>query len=330
MSVNLTSLESSIVITDYYTVCSLSAIASIIVILISLFTLVLVWRTKLRLHTVRHLLMCNTSIASILYCIVQSVNYTFLIFLRSQTSDQTCRWRGYFAYLSISAISYSYLIQAISRFFTSVLSHRYRWLTTFKTHYILILVQWLIVIIIPLPAILTKDIYYRPTSLCWVPLKHLIHVIYSFFAYYIFPTLSICMIYVFIYYRVKRVTNRPCISVRPNNREKRDLELLRNILILLFVYSIGGTPSILFLITANKPIYLLSIVSMSLTVAVEKIFTTILDRDIRQVIIKLLSSTTRVKPFERLRKKETGFRATNHFELQPCPNKYLENVQRTN
>nr|ACF16055.1 7 transmembrane receptor 3 [Adineta vaga] len=297
MSVNLTSLESSIFITDYYTVCSLSAIASIIVILISLFTLVLVWRTKLRLHTVRHLLMCNTSIASILYCIVQSVNYTFLIFLRSQTSDQTCRWRGYFAYLSISAISYSYLIQAISRFFTSVLSHRYRWLTTFKTHYILILVQWLIVVIIPLPAILTKDIYYRPTSLCWVPLKHLIHVIYSFFAYYIFPTLSICMIYVFIYYRVKQTKTRAMMLAKNIHSEKRDLELLRNILILLGIYLLGGTPSILFVITANKPIYLLSIVSMSLLVAVEKISMILLDRDLREVVKNLIQRQTLVMPF---------------------------------
>ncbi|CAF0760313.1 unnamed protein product [Adineta ricciae] len=302
MNSTLSPLEASFTISDYYIACSLSSVISLIGVFVSISVSILVYRTKPRLHTVRHLLICNTCVASILYCIVQTINYIFLIFLRTETSDVGCRWRGYFAYLTIAAVTYSYLIQAISRFFISVLSSQYRWLTTFKTHYILIFLQWLTIVIIPLPSILTNDIYYRPTSLCWVPLKRFIHVIYSYSAYYIVPTSSVCIVYIFIFYRVKKFSHRPCAFARPTNKEKRDLELLRNITALLFIYLLGGIPSILFAITASKPIYLLSLVTMSLSVAIEKVSMIMLDRDIRQAIMKLLLSTKpalQVKPIKR-------------------------------
>ncbi|CAF0760297.1 unnamed protein product [Adineta ricciae] len=298
MSLNISSIEASIQFSDYYVVCSLAAVISLIAVFVSISVPILVYRTKPRLHTVRHLLICNTCVASILYCIVQTINYIFLIFLRTETSDVGCRWRGYFAYLTIAAVAYSYLIQAISRFFISVLSGQYRWLTTFKTHYILIFLQWLTIVIIPLPSILTNDIYYRPTSFCWVPLKKLIHVIYTYFAYYILPTLTICMLYIIIFYRVKQGTKRAALLIRNNHHEKRDLELLRNIMILLCIYLLGGLPSVLFVMTTNKWIYLISIVSMSLTVAIEKISMIMLDRDIRQVTKSLICRRTRVMPFQ--------------------------------
>ncbi|CAF1462171.1 unnamed protein product [Adineta steineri] len=40
----------------------------------------------------------------------------------------------------------------------------------------MIVIQWIFVILITLPALLTKDIYFRPTFLCWVPKERLFHV----------------------------------------------------------------------------------------------------------------------------------------------------------
>ena len=285
-------------LTGEFVVYPVSAVICIIAIIISIVILILVRRTKPLLHTVRHLLMCNTSMASILYCIVQTINYVYLILLTWETSDVSCRWRGYFAYFSISAVTYSYFLQAISRAFICLLSHKYRWLTTFRTHYILILIQWVTVTIVPLTTIVTKDIYYRPASICWVPMKHFIHVLYTFLACYIIPTILIGLIYVLIYYRVKKATNRAGNSVRSVNSDKRDLELLRNILVLLGIYLMGGVPSILYLMTSIELIYAMSIVSISLSIAVEKICTILLDRDMRQVTKSLLGSMTRVMPFD--------------------------------
>jgi hypothetical protein len=140
---NTTTIDPSLdyTISDYYVVCSLSTGLAFIAVIICTFIVILVWRTKPRLHTVNHLLMCNTCFASSFYCVVIVNNYGFLIFDQRQTSNMSCRWRAYFAYSGIAGVIYSYLIQAISRFFFSVLSGRYRWLTSFKTHYILIFTQ---------------------------------------------------------------------------------------------------------------------------------------------------------------------------------------------
>jgi hypothetical protein len=114
MNSTLTAISS---ITDYYIICSLSGAFALVAVAISTMILILVWRTKPTLHTVRHLLTCNTCIASIFYCIIQATNYGFLIFYPEDTSDISCRWRGYFAYISLCGVDYSFLIQAISFLF---------------------------------------------------------------------------------------------------------------------------------------------------------------------------------------------------------------------
>jgi hypothetical protein len=194
----MSTLESSFNIEDYYIACALSAVVSGIAVFVSVFILILVKCSKAHLHTVRHLLMCNTSVASILYCVAQTMNYVFLLFIRSDKNDLSCRVRGYFAYFTICAVLYSFFIQAVSRLFISVFSASYAWLTTFKTHYILICIHWLTAILLPLPALITTDIRYRPTSMCFVPLRYFLHVIYTYVAYYTIPTVSICMMYIFI------------------------------------------------------------------------------------------------------------------------------------
>ena len=285
-------------IEDYYIVCSFSGVCALVAVAISIMILIAVWRTKPSLHTVRHLLVCNTCIASMLYCIVQTVNYVYLIFFPEYTSDISCRWRGYFAYISICGVAYSFLIQAISRMLISIYSRKYRWLIKYKVHRILICIQWFVSILIPLPAIITKDIYFRPNSLCWVPLKRTIHVSYTYTAYYIIPVLSIALIYIFIYYRVQQTVTSAEIRVRSAHNDNRDVKLLRNIFILVAIYLIGGIPTLLFLVTSIRTLYLIGIVTISLAVAVEKVCTILLDRELRQVIRKLLLKTTRVTPID--------------------------------
>lgn len=311
-------------ITDYYIVCSLSGAFALVAVAISTMILILVWRTKLSLHTVRHLLICNTCIASTFYCIVQAINYTYLIFFPQDTSDISCRWRGYFAYISICAVDYSFLIQAISRLFIFGFSTKYRWLVTYKVHRILICIQWFVSIIVPLPAIITKDIYFRPDRLCWVPLGRTLHVSYTYIAYYIIPVLSIAMIYIFIYHRVKQTANPAENLVRSINNEKRDLTLLRNIFILMAIYLIGGVPTLLFLVTSIRTFYLISIVTISLAVAVEKVFTILLDRELRQVIRKLVLKTARIIPTDNIQttaRYQGNFMQTQRDGVKPVSNK---------
>ena len=285
-------------IREYYIVCSFTAVFFLIAMAISLTIFILVYKTKPRLHTVRHLLICNTAVASILFCIVQTNNYMFLLFIPQGTSDMSCRWRGYFAYLTLCGVLYSFLIQAISRLFIFLFSTQYRWLTTFRVHYLLISIQWFVAIVLPLPAIVTMDIISRPYALCFVSLRRTAHVAYSYIVYYTIPAISICIMYIFIYYRVKHTTNRAQILVRTINNNKRDLTVLRNTLILLALYLVGGVPTLLFLFTGLRILYFMGIVSIACSVAIEKIFTLVLDREFRQVLRSVVLKKIPVIPFD--------------------------------
>ena len=222
-------------IASYHIIIPLSMASILIAVIISCIILILVIFTK-RLHTVTHLLICNASISSIVYCIVQCVNYIFLALIPWETNDLPCRWRGFFGYMAIAAVVYSYLAQAISRFLISILSTKYRWATSFKAHFILILLQWFIVLIIPLPTLLTTDIYYRPYALCWVPKEYTLHIIYGIFAYYLIPAIIIFVIYIYIYSRIKRRRNS-VVTTATRGRSNRDLEVLYNIMILFVIYT---------------------------------------------------------------------------------------------
>ena len=288
-------------ISDYYVACSISTVLAAIAVCICLFIVILVWRTKPRLHTVNHLLMCNTCCGSILYCVVIVNNYGFLIFGEWQTSDMSCRLRAYWAYSAITGVVYSYLIQAVSRFFFAVLATKYRWLTSFKTHYILIVSQWIVTLLLTSPALITHDIEFHPNVLCWVPFEHLLHVAYTVVAYYVIPVSLTVIIYIYIYYRVRQETKNLITNTNRSNNQKRNLELLRSILILLCIYLFSSVPTLIYQFTSIKAIYLISLVSFTFTAVIEKSCTILIDREIRQVIHGLIYRTAPVMKFNHTR-----------------------------
>ncbi|UJR19871.1 hypothetical protein I4U23_023004 [Adineta vaga] len=256
----------------------------IIAMIICCIILITVSLTK-RLHTVIHLLISNACVASIFYSIVQCNNYIYLLFITWDTSDISCRWRGYFTYVSIAAFVYSYLLQSISRLFFAVLSIKYQWLLSFKTHFKLILIKWIIVFLLPLPSLLTKDISFRAGFLCWVPMRSKLHVGYTIVVYYLIPTVAVITIYIVIYVQIKRSGNNVCIQRKTmRQRQKRDLQVLRNIMILFGIYIFAGTPTGVYILTSIELFYSIGIVCITLAITVEKLVLILLDREIRNTI----------------------------------------------
>ena len=279
-------------LTNYPIVAPLSLVCVIIAVGLSLFILIVVLLSK-KLHTVTHMLICNTCLASILYCVVQCNNYIYLLFIDWNTDNHSCRWRGYFAYVAIVAVIYSYLLQAISRFFIVILSTKFRWLMTIRTHLYMMLIGWTVVLSVPSPALITTDIYFRPGFLCWVPMKSIQHVAYTIIAYYLAPVMLIIAIYIFIYVRIR--TSAVAQFVR--RRQKRDLEVFRNIVILLGIYTLGAIPVLLYVLTNIELFYAMGMVSVSLTVSMEKLTSLFLDREIRTLLKRSISRRRiQVKP----------------------------------
>ncbi|CAF2602609.1 unnamed protein product [Rotaria sp. Silwood2] len=270
--------------TDYSVIIPISIILALIGIFLACLIILVVAFTK-RLYTTTYLLICNTCLSSTFYCAVQCSNYVFLDFIVWDSSDISCRWRGYFAYMSIVAVVYSYLIQAISRYFFVVLSMKYRWVTSLQAHLTLIAVQWIIAILLPLPAIVTKDIYFASNALCWVRKKFIIHVAYTFLAYYFLPTVCIIILYIYLFRRAKHSINVSVAPVtEPSKRQNRDVDLLRNLMILFSIYIFGGFPTLLYLIIGNNVLYCIGLIFVALAVAIEKAATIFLDRQLRTTI----------------------------------------------
>lgn len=292
--------RSEYTIEDHYIPAAFSSIFALLSIIMSSIILILVWKNKPRLHTVNHLLISNTCLASIFYCVVTINNYLFLLLIRWETSDISCRWRGYFIYAGIAALTYSYLIQSISRFSLAILSTKYNWLTTFQTNSILIFIQWIWVFLSALPNILTNDIQYSPTYLCWVPIEYILHTAYTYLAYYVIPVVLILTIYIVIFYRMKKMKKNAATLHNSFTRQKRDIEILRNIVILTSIYIGGGLPTIVGDSTSSKIPYLLSLVTQVFTVFMANVCTALLDREIRQIIRNLLfTKKTRVIPLNK-------------------------------
>jgi len=121
MNSTLTNLQRSSA--NYQIIIPISMSFSLLSVFISFRILILIYLTK-RLHTISHLLICNTCLSTIFYSIVQGINYIYLIFLTSDTSDISCRYRAYFGYMSIASVIYSYSIQALSRYFFFIILYK--------------------------------------------------------------------------------------------------------------------------------------------------------------------------------------------------------------
>jgi hypothetical protein len=192
--------------------------------------------------------------------------------------------------MSIAAVMYSYLLQSISRLFFSVLSTRYRWLISLKTHVILIFIEWLIVFLAPLPSLITKDIYFRPGFLCWVPEICKLHVAYTIGTYYIIPTVLIVIIYIIIYVQIRRTGINTRIKKSATQRKQnRDLEVLRTIMILFSIYILGGVPSGLYIVTSIELFYSIGLVSITFAFTIEKAVLILIDREIRNIVKKFFT-----------------------------------------
>jgi len=292
------SREILFVVEDYYIVAILSFIFNFVTLFICISVLIVIWQSKRRLHRICHLLICNTCVASIIYSIVTINNYIYLIFIQWDESNLRCRFRAYFTYVGICGEMYSYLIQSLSRFILFKYSFKYRWLKSSKTHSILIAVQWIVVLLLTLSSLLSTDVSFVRLKLCLIPTKKTFHTFSVTFVYYLIPLLTTILLYINIYYCVKKSKRNAMITIQTYQSHKRDLKLLRNIVLLILIYLIGGFPTIIYLLIPIKYLYLLNLITQSLTVTIAKISIILLDRQLRNLIKNIFCRTrTVVMPF---------------------------------
>jgi len=107
------------------------------------------------------------------------------------------------------------------------------------------------------------------------------------------------------------------------NHHKHDLEVLRNVVILISVYLSSGLLTVVADSTSSKLPYLLSLVTQIFAVLIKNLCTFVLDRELCQVIkIILCRTTTRVMPFNnvcpvrRIQQNPRAIMQTNNQHLR--------------
>ncbi len=263
-------------------------VAVFISIFLCLFIILLIIFTK-TLHSPVNLLLCNTSLAIILYFIISLIK-TSLFYNESTLSHWWCRILAYIDSVFLSMIYYSFVIQALSRLFFIVF-HRHRHLLEYKFHIILIISQILISFLISLSILVTEDVVFRPSLICWVPTTKIIHIIYLSISTYLAPFFIIIIVYGIIYCRVIRSST---IIRQSSHVNKRDIELIKNILILSVIFIIAGVPTLIVTIVfattkfESLVFYLFPVVVAPFVAIIERICLIHLNKEIRKETKKLL------------------------------------------
>lgn len=101
------------------------------------------------LHTVLNLLIANSSLAVFIYSVAIIAQLIVGLQPRDKGKEDLCIFLSYYTSIAADAICYSYLVTAISQYFFNI-SYRRRYLLTFRTHWFIILLSWLISCLLPL------------------------------------------------------------------------------------------------------------------------------------------------------------------------------------
>ncbi|CAF1062316.1 unnamed protein product [Adineta steineri] len=225
----------------------LMIILTTLVITISCVFLIIIILNK-TCHTVIMMLIANTYLSALLFgcCLLGSSVFMFQNDVKQiQDQDSLCNFRGYFIYVSCGLHNYSFLLQAIYRYLTAVYPNRLFWQSR-RIQILFICIKWIFCFVYILPILFTNGFTYNVDNQIYqTPLALSFSIIYASTCVYAFPMLLIVLIYFTLVRNVhgmsKRVTAANTLS-----RAKRELKMVRRIVILVGILLTIGFPYVLF------------------------------------------------------------------------------------
>jgi hypothetical protein len=246
-----------------------------------------------KLKTFSNLLICNTCLISLFYSVTTFLQVFMIVFIPfypiGKDSRLFCIVRAYLTVVSTTLLSSSFLLQALSRLFYSVFPNHRRCLLTWKCHYFLIAIQWIVGFLTPMTILINhKDVIYRTSIFCTIELNHTLHLYYIYSTEYLIPVLAILLIYITIVYRMNYYSSA---SKQRHSSPVREAKLLKNILIFVAIFTLGGLPSVIYicLMAPHRILsihfFILTLVSIPLAMAMEKVSVLWLNTPFRNAFI---------------------------------------------
>ncbi|CAF1090787.1 unnamed protein product [Adineta steineri] len=171
-----------------------------------------------------------------------------------QYQDSFCIFRSYIGYVFCAGQFYSYLLQANYRYMTAVYPSRLLWQSK-RLQIFLIGLSWIFAFVFTIPHMLTSEIqYYIDDQLCELPLHLSFISIYNIVCIYLIPMNGIIFIYFKLIQYVKEI-NRRVTPANVLSRAKRELQMVKRIVILVSIELTLGIPYTIFLLMGfiNQP-----------------------------------------------------------------------------
>ncbi|CAF0855870.1 unnamed protein product [Adineta ricciae] len=252
-------------------------------------TIVLHWRAHCR--SVVNLLICN----SCLTLLFLGLTVIFQVSHMNKYEENTifCRFRAALYLSACMCASLSYLIQAISRYFITIL-YKYRFLATFRTNIILILLIWVYSFILPALVFISPSAYQHESEsrMCVLTTK-LFYTSFLVVTLVFIVPISIIITLYFVILRQSTGQSRTYFSQLATPRMKRTLKVFRNVMISVIVLAIGGTPYV-FCVIMNTfieipwQLYSTAFLFISLSATLNSLALFFINRQIRLLVYKNL------------------------------------------
>ncbi|CAF2696754.1 unnamed protein product [Rotaria sp. Silwood2] len=272
-------------------------LSSIFIALISLSCLIsflILVRIFIHIHpsisNISVLLSCNTYFTIILFCftLLYAGIHNLYGHINSPISlaGRWCEIRAYLPYVCFCAFYYSFVLQAIFRFFR-VVYYKKKILQKFYVFIIAIFIQWILSFLFIFPHILLNDFQYQSLNYnCWISFRNIRGILLVTLSIYICPLSIIFIIYTYIL----RYVRRTITSQRERQKSyKRDTIILRRIVILLLFLVMFGVSTLSVLVIYSITNYLIpfayeiQVVSISIGLVVTPITLIFITPKIRHI-----------------------------------------------
>ncbi|CAF4393662.1 unnamed protein product [Rotaria sp. Silwood2] len=229
-------------------------INSITTIFICLFIFLLVIIFHRQTLTVPLLLACHTCLTLLISSIILTSMVTSSLFgffgitMQQHGNTKWCYWRGFLIHGVLCALYDSYILQATYRLLR-VVFYRQRILHTFPLYCLVIFMESLFSLISISPVFIRGDIIYLSSEYyCQTPFTNISAIIYIAIRLFLLPILLIAIIDICLFNHIRQTS---LLSNRYRHRSKhnrRDLIVIRRLLLMLTILILLGFPSIIFLI----------------------------------------------------------------------------------
>ncbi|CAF5050571.1 unnamed protein product [Rotaria magnacalcarata] len=196
-------------------------------------------------------LACNTSVFVATFQLNSLIGSVYGFYQTSSEYQPVCIFRALWRLTSIAGTCYSYALQSINRHFFAVF-YKYQYLVTFRVHWYMIVLRWIISIGISTVLLASPDLlgFDKEVRFCSINVKLLKLTVFGLVAGLVVSLCSFMSIYGVILYRAykssRQISNMASHTTTPHvPNAKREVKLAKSILILAGIFGSGG---ILFMI----------------------------------------------------------------------------------